>query len=108
MTDEDEQIDMNELAEDYDKQEELRNSIGGDTPILEDKQTLYGLFKFIIRTKDTTKVGNCDDEEIRSVREYKMIKNYAEKMGLNEVAEFITTDCESILGTSLSKNKAYL
>lgn len=74
----------------------------------EEKVGLFHFFKHILSTKDTTKVGNLDIEELNSVRNLQRAKLFADKMGYDLVADYLNQRSEIILGTSLSKDAALI
>jgi hypothetical protein len=65
-----------------------------------------GIFTFlnkVLKTDDTTKVGNVDKEELRVVRIDKDIASYAAVWNLDGISRYMTQEGEDILASSDSK-----
>lgn len=72
-------------------------------PVPEEKVTIPHFLDRIRKTKDTTKVGNLDDNELYSVRILKEAARFNEIHNLGIVANYINSNSEDILATSDSK-----
>jgi len=82
--------------------QELSEAIGG-SPSYPTEREKESLFARIIKTKDTTKVSNLNDEELFAVRQIQSAALYAKEMGLEKVAKYIEKEGEILLGTADSK-----
>jgi len=92
-----------------DEEEELLNYMSsGSYPKIQEQNTLVGFFNRILKTKDTTKAGYLTEGEVAAVRTLKSTYEYAKKMQLDEVAEYINQLSENVLSTSLSRDAKLL
>ena len=98
-------LDTEEQAED---QQDLQDDVYGDTtPSYKDKDDLYTLFWKVVKTTESSKVGNLNKIEIGmldiSVRDCQKIALLARTLGHNGFANFFDRQAEIILATSASK-----
>jgi len=73
------------------------------SPAGEEKTGLYHFLNKVLEARNTSKVGNLEDNELEAVRRYQAVDNYAMIMGLPRVADFFKTESEIVLATSDSK-----
>lgn len=100
-------------AEEYqdnflDDQRELwEEQTGGNYPAARKPESLFGLFKSVWRTHDSTKVANLNDKEIGdlgiSVRDCQNIASFAGFLGHKGVKGYFNRVGEITLATSMSK-----
>jgi hypothetical protein len=79
----------------------------------ESKQNQHTFFKDVVKTKDTTKVGNLSEEELGEpsleVRGLKDLEIFSKEVCDNEIwASYFKQQTEQILATSLSKDAMLL
>ena len=91
------------------RQADLQDEVYGDTtPSEGTKQGLYPLFWRVVKTKDSSKVGNLKDIELGmlniSVRDAQKIAYLARQLEHPTFAEFFEEQAEIILATSASRN----
>lgn len=82
-----------------------KSEYGSPAPI--SKDTVFKFFNEILKSKDSTKVGNLSMVELGSlrlsVRSYQEIAAYAEARGLEKVNKYLLQKAEIIARTSMSK-----
>lgn len=89
----------------YNEMEALKSQLSElDFPREAEKLDVFKLLKHIIDTKDTTKVGNVDKEELRVVRLEKDISSYAKVWGFDDISNYFGQEAEIILASSTSKD----
>ena len=91
-----------------DEQREMwEEQTGGNYPAARQSESLFGLFKSVWRTKDSSKVGNLDKNELGdlgiSVRHAQEIANFSRFLGHTAVAGHFGNLAEITLSTSMSK-----
>jgi len=92
-----------------DEQAELQSYIEQtEFPKKQESNQLVALFNKVLRTKDTTKGANLQENEIEAVRIFKSTAMYASTQHLDEVSVFINQLSENVLGTSLSRKAKFL
>lgn len=79
-----------------------------DYPHPEEKASVFSIFKKIIKTRDTSKVGNLDKFELLSVRAAQHLSLFVETQGYDIVSDYFKKKAEVILATSLSKDAAFI
>ena len=79
-----------------------------EMPRPEEKSDMVSFFKRIIGLKDSRKVGNLNERELYAVRRFLGLVVYCQKIGYDEVAQFLSDKSEIILGTSLSRDATLL
>jgi len=77
-------------------------------PQQSEKTSIFNIFKKIIKTKDTSKVGNLDLHELNAVRIAQQVALYVNTIGYDEVSNYFRKKAEIVLGTSLSKKGALI
>ena len=87
------------------EEEQLRAALG--YPKVEEKTGLFQFFNEVLKSKDTSKVSNLDDNELSAVRILKDTASYAEIMGVKGVGGFFSGEAETILATADS-HKGFL
>ena len=87
----------------FDEMEEMEE-FGLGFPKPKEKEGIYSFLNKVLKTKDTTKVGNLDEEELRVVRLLQTTGAYANAWNLGIVSEFLKADAETLLASSDSKN----
>jgi len=97
-----------EEIESAERQADLQDDVYGDTSPAEGaKQGLYPLFWRVVKTKDSSKVGNLDKIELGmlniSVRDAQKIAFLAESLGHPTFGAFFYKQAEIILATSASR-----
>lgn len=90
------------------EQQQLMTYMSMNYPKPEEKTGIFHFFNKILGLKDTSKAGNLDTDELNSIRALKRAKLYSDKMGLNEVSEYLEERSEIILATSLSKDMSLI
>jgi hypothetical protein len=111
MTDEikDEEIvlspeEMEQLNREYEQQEDLDERDRINFPMQQEQSGIVGFLHKVLRTKNTTKVGNLDQNELISVRALIDGATYAEAKGFDLITKYFTNKSETILATSDSKD----
>jgi len=98
--------DYNEDKEDerltLEEQEELAKVLGG-APSPEEKHSIFQFFNKILKTGDTKKVSNLDNNELFSVRILLNTADYASLMGLGDITTYLNREAETTLATADSK-----
>jgi len=92
-------------------EEELKKLESKDTgygsPSASLKDNLFKFFRYILTTKDTTRVGNISTQELGvsdlSIRGWKRIAHYARAEKLNTVADYLDGQSEIMTSSSMSK-----
>ena len=77
-------------------------------PQPEEKITIFSIFKKIIDTFDTSKVGNLDENELFAVRQLQHLALFCGKLNYSELDEYFRKKGEVVLATSLSKKGAII
>lgn len=106
-------------VEGYSEQEEYSDNVldeqrdmweeqtGGNYPASRQPESLFGLFKNVWRTKDSSKVGNLDKSELGDlgidVRHAMEISSFAGFLGHKAVSKHFASLAEITLATSMSK-----
>jgi len=87
--------------------ERQQEAYGDQTPAYEKKDDLYSLFWKVVKSTDSSKVGNLKKEELGmldlSVRDCQKIALLAETLGHLGFAQFFREQGEIILATSASR-----
>jgi hypothetical protein len=106
----DEEYSEQEEAQDnfYDEQRELwEEQTGGNYPAARKPESLFGLFKNVWRTTDSSKIANLDKTELGSlgisVRDAQNIAYFAGFLGHTGVKQYFNKMGEITLSTSMSK-----
>ncbi len=86
------------------EQQDIREALGSNYPTQEEKPGVFAFFNKILKTDNTSKVGNLGMEELGSIRIYQSASLYAEEMELDLVSDYLKREAEIVLGTSLSKD----
>jgi hypothetical protein len=81
---------------------------GGSSPKLQEQNSVVGFFNKIFKSKDTSKAGNLNEQELLAIRTLQNTADYANEMGLKEVSKFILLFAERTLSTSLSRDAALI
>ena len=89
--------------DEFDEMEALEE-YGLGYPKTKEKEGIYTFLNKVLKTKDTTKVGNIDEEELRVVRLLQSTGAYANVWDLDVVNEFLRNEAEILLASSDSKN----
>jgi len=88
-----------------DKQEEVYDDV---TPQFKEKDDLFSLFWKVVKTQDSSKVGNLNKVELGnldiSVRDCQKIASAARELGRIGFARFFEKQAEIVLATSSSKD----
>jgi len=96
---------IEKLEEELKKLESKDTSYG--SPSASQKDNLFKFFRYILTTKDTTRVGNISAQELGisdlSVRGWKRIAHYARAEGLDIVANYLDGQSEIMTSSSMSK-----
>lgn len=82
--------------------EELQRYMG-NFPTPQEKAGIFNFFNKILKTKDSIKVSNLDNQELMSVRTIRSAGIYADEMGLDKINNYLNKEAEVILGSSTSK-----
>jgi hypothetical protein len=82
---------------------EQLEALGLGYPKNQDKPGLYAFFDKILKTEDTTKVGNLDKEELASVRYLRDAALFCNVFELDEVEKYLKAKSEITLASSDSK-----
>jgi len=103
MAEEDEEL--QKLEDELEKLKSLDTSYGSPQP--KDKEHILKIFRDILETSDSRKVGNLTESELGKlrlpVRPYFELAAYAESEGLDKVALYLADKAEIISSTSMSK-----
>jgi hypothetical protein len=83
--------------------DELKNLFGVGSPAKEEKQGIYNFFNKILKSQDTIKVSNMEEEELNSVRVLRNAALYAEVMGLDQVQDYLIKKSGVTTDSALSK-----
>ena len=86
----------------------LASYMGSNFPKPEEKTGIYHFFNKVLDTKDSSKIGNLDAEELNTVRNLQRANLYAKEMGLDLIQEYLQQRAEIIISTSLSKKMALI
>jgi ferritin len=78
-------------------------SDGYGHPTAAQKDSILRFFRELIKEKDSRKIANLSQEELKLVRYYLDLSHYADAEGLDLVAEYITGLAEVSLATSMAK-----
>ena len=78
--------------------------LGLNFPEQKEKSGIFSFLNKVLKTKDTTKVGNLDEEELRVVRLLRDASNFAFVFDQTDIADYFKNEAEIILGTSDSKH----
>jgi hypothetical protein len=92
---------------------ELKQLLGGASPVPDEKHNVHTFISNVFKSKDTTKVGNLKEEEIgmmrNPVRAYKEGAIFAKDiMHCHQLSEYFLQEAEVTTSTSLSRNAALL
>lgn len=104
-----EEYEEEDYAEDLEEEEAEREHERYDeqTPSYEPKDDLYSLFWKVVKSKDSSKVGNLKKEELGmldlSVRDCQKIALLARTLGHPGFAKFFEEQAEIVLSTSASR-----
>jgi hypothetical protein len=107
-------IDINEITEqDLSNMTEeqlmaLAKELDTGYPKPEDKASIYSLFKKFFEAKDSTKIGNINDEELYAVRSLKNAATYCNVFNQELVSKYLNNKAENILASSMSKKFAFV
>ena len=85
------------------EEDELRQVLGSSSPAREENAGIFNFFNKVLKTDDTIKVSNLDEQELPSVRVLRSTANYARTMNMDLVSEFLEDEAEVTLGSALSK-----
>lgn len=77
-------------------------------PTPSEKASIFNIFKKIIGTKNSSKVGNLDLNELHAVRIAQQVSLYVETQGYDLVSKYFMRKGEIVLSTSLSKKAALI
>jgi len=97
-----------EEIEQAERQGDMQEEVYGETaPSYRPKPDLYNLFWKVVKTRDSSKVGNLGSEELGvfdiSVRDCFRIAMIADTLGHHGFADFFIAQAEIALSTSASK-----
>jgi hypothetical protein len=103
-----EELEDAQIEDQVEKQVEAQQEVYDDTsPVLKEKDDLYSLFWRVVKTTDSSKVGNLDKTELGmlniSVRDCQKIALLAVTLKHPGFAKFFLKQAEVILATSASK-----
>lgn len=105
METQDEEEQLDESIEN--QQEAVQDYYEDTSPTEVEKETLYGLFRWCIDKKDSSKISNLDKQELgmldMSVRDCQNIAIFCDSLGYTEVAKWLRAKAEITLSTSSSK-----
>lgn len=87
----------------FDDLEDLED-MGLGYPKPKEKEGIYSFLNKVLKTPDTTKVGNLDEEELRVTRLLQSTALYSEAWDLPEVDSYLKKEAEIMLASSDSKN----
>lgn len=94
------------LEEELKKLDDLTSS--STTPTSPFKDNVFKFFREILGSKDSRKTGNLKESELGltrlGVRHYLNLANYADKEGLDQVADYLNNKAEVTSSTSMSRN----
>lgn len=76
-------------------------------PHPEEKASIFNIFKRILRTKDSSKVGNLDQYELHAVRIAQQVALYVKTLDYNNVSKYFREKGEIVLATSLSSKSKH-
>ena len=100
-----EDMQEDEMEEQAEQQQEIYDDM---SPTPQSKEDLYSLFWKVVKTNDSSKVGNLSKEELGSldltVRDCQRISLIAEKLGHPAFGKFFKAQGEITLATSSSKD----
>lgn len=88
--------------DDFDEFEDLEE-YGLGFPKQKEKASIFNFLNKVLKTEDTSKVGNIDEEELRVTRLLQSTASYANAWGLPDVEGYLVKEGEIILATSDSK-----
>src|SRR4030067_235365 len=100
--------DEEEYQDNYlEEQREAWDEAGGSYPVAKKPESLFGLFKDVWRTKDSSKIANLEKDELGdlgiSVRDAQRIALLSELLHHSKFAEYFLDQGEIILSTSMSR-----
>lgn len=72
-------------------------------PKSKEKEGIFSFLNKVLKTKDSTKTGFLNEEELRVIRLLQSTGTYANAWGLPAVEEYLKKDAEGILASSDSK-----
>lgn len=104
----DEDYEEEQLEDQIERQKEVSDDVYDETHSYEKKEDLYSLFWKVVKTLDSSKVGNLKKEELGmidlTVRDCQKIALLAETLGHSGFANFFMAQGELILATSASRD----
>lgn len=103
-----EDLEDEDYANQLERQKAVQDEVYDDTaPSYEKKDDLYSLFWRVVRTRDSSKVGNVDKAELGmlniTIRDCQKIALLADTLGHPGFGDFFREQAEIILATSASR-----
>lgn len=96
------------VLEQVENQQEIQDEVYGESPAMDKKDDLYSLFWKVVKSKESSKVGNLTDEELGmldiSVRDCQKIALLAQTLGHPGFAMWMMEQSEIVLATSASRS----
>jgi hypothetical protein len=96
LTPEEEEMLARDYTEDY-------RGLGVEYPTEKEKHGVFQFLNKVFKTKDSTKVGFMNEEELIAFRIFKNASLYSEKMGLATVKDFLDRKAELVVAPTLSR-----
>ena len=81
--------------------DELMQQLYG-SPSEPTKDSTLKLFRDILKSDDSKKIANLDKIDLRKVRSFIHLSNYADVEGLDDVSKYLAKKAETELATSMS------